>query len=265
MRATIPDPARTAVDAWLRHHDEYAAGFIEGLYLVGSIALGNWLPNSDIDFVAVSSSPADDDTISALRAAHEAAKADAGGNDIDGPYITWDDLEKLPSRVARPWTLHGEFHHDDGCFEINPVIWLALAKYGVAVRGPEPGVVDIDVDHDRVRSFIADNTNSYRASVGPSIRSALEDPNRTEFDANLTSWCVLGVARMLYTARTGDITSKSGAGRWMLDELPQHRALVEHALDVRERSDSPPDGRETARATADYLTDICRHVEQATY
>jgi len=264
MRSTIPAPAQGALQAWLQHHDDQAPGFIEGLYLVGSIALGNWQPNSDIDFIAVSSTPATGDTVNALRTAHNAAKADAGGADIDGPYVTWADLQKPPAPLVRPWTLHGEFHHDDGCFEMNPVIWLTLDRYGVAVRGPEPDDVDIAVDPDRVRSFIADNTNAYWRSVSPSIRGALKDPDRTEFDSALTSWCVLGVARMLYTARTGDISSKSGAGRWICDEFPQHRELVEHALAVRERNDSRPDGRDTAQATADYLDDICDRVGQAT-
>ncbi len=264
MPRQIPGPARAAVDSWLRHHDEHAPGLIEGLYLVGSIALGNWRPDSDVDFVAVSSSPATGGTVDAVRTAHEAAKTETAGTDIDGSYVTWDDLRTAPRPVTRPWTLHGEFHHDDGCFEINPVIWLTLARYGVAVRGPEPDEIDIAVDDDHVRQFIADNTNAYWRTVGPSIRRALEDPDRTEFDPALTSWCVLGVARMLYTARTADVTSKSGAGHWITTEVPQHRDLVEHALAVRERADSPPDGRDIAQSTADYLDEICDEVERAT-
>lgn len=264
MATTIPAPARAALEVWLQHHDDHAPGFIEGLYLVGSIALGNWQPDSDIDFIAVSSTPATGDTIDALRSAHEDAKADVGGIDIDGPYVTWVDLQKVPEPLVRPWTLHGDFHHDDGCFEMNPVIWLTLAEHGVAVRGPQPDAVEIAVDHNRVRAFIADNTSSYWRSVGPSIRRALDDPDRTEFDSALTSWCVLGVARMLYTARTGGVTSKSGAGRWISDEFPQHRRLVQHALAVRERTESSPDGRDTAQATADYLDHICDHIAQAT-
>ena len=122
MPRQIPSPARTAVDSWLRHHDEHAPGLIEGLYLVGSVALGNWQPDSDVDFVAVCSEPATGSAVEAVRAAHELAKADSAGTDVDGPYVTWNDLQVAPRPVARPWTLHGEFHHDDGCFEMNPVI-----------------------------------------------------------------------------------------------------------------------------------------------
>ena len=132
------------------------------------------------------------------------------------------------------------------------------------MRGPEPDELDIAVDDDRVRQFIADNTNSYWRTVAPSIRRALDDQDRTGFDPALTSWCVLGVARMLYTARTNDVTSKSGAGEWISSEMPRHRDLVEHAIAIRERADSPPDGRDVAQATAGYLDEICEEIERAT-
>lgn len=261
---SIPAAAQTALDAWLRHHDEHAPGVIEGLYVVGSIALDDWQLDSDVDVVAVSSAPAAGATVDALRAAHGAAMAEADTPPIDGPYVTWDDLRQPPTPATRPWTLHGEFHHDDGCFEVNPVTWLTLAEYGLALRGPAPSELGVAIDRTRVRSFIADNTSSYWASIGPSIQSAMEDPDRTEFDAALSEWCVLGAARMLYTARTGDVTSKSGAGRWIHEEIPRHRALVSHALAVRGRPDAPPDGREIAEATIEYLRDVCGMVDEAT-
>jgi hypothetical protein len=41
------------VDAYLRMVDAEVAGLVEGLYLVGSVALGDFRPRgSDIDFVA---------------------------------------------------------------------------------------------------------------------------------------------------------------------------------------------------------------------
>ncbi|RYD88580.1 MAG: DUF4111 domain-containing protein, partial [Sphingomonadales bacterium] len=48
------------------------------------------------------------------------------------------------------------------------------------------------------------------------------------------AWGVLGIGRMLYTLRTGEVTSKSGAGQWMPGVVePQWREIVEEALRIR--------------------------------
>lgn len=252
----VPPAARHALDVWLRHHDELAPGLVEGLYLVGSIAFGNWQPDSDIDIIVFTRTPPATAETEALRAAHAATLAEIGSVDIDGPRLAWNDVAEPPSPIVRPWTLHGEFHHDDGCFELNPATWLALARHGVAVRGPAVSELTIAVDQASVLSFVEANTEDYWRSVAGSIERALEDPDRHEFESDLTSWSVLGVARMLYTARTGDLTSKSDAGRWIVVELPEYSALVEHSLVIRESSDAPPDDRTTASNTVAFMNKV---------
>ena len=50
-----------ALETWLACHDRVAPGLIEGLYIVGSIALDDWRPGSDIDLVAFTADPATDE------------------------------------------------------------------------------------------------------------------------------------------------------------------------------------------------------------
>jgi len=246
----LPQTVRDSLDTWLLHHDEAAPGLIEGFYLVGSLALGNWQPSSDIDIIAFTAEPPTDAEVEAMRSAHVATVDELGGVDIDGQRLTWRDVASRPQPIVRPWTLAGEFHHDDGCFENNPVIWFTLATYGLAVRGPAVSDLDIAVDASQVHEFVQDNTEHYWRSVADSINSALDDPDRDTFNADLTSWSILGVARMLYTARTSDVTSKSGAGEWLANELPEHRTLIEHALKIRANAATPTDNRQTAQDTA---------------
>lgn len=268
----IPPPAREALDIWLRHHDQRVPGFVEGLYLVGSISLGNWRAGSDVDIVAVSAESATPEQVEALRAAHQATVADVADADIgmdtdidiDGPFVTWAELASPPAATVRPWTLHRQFHHDDQCFECNPAIWQTLASHGVTVRGAGPADLDIHVDDDELRSFVRDNTASYWRSIPSAIDAALADQDRTEFDAAITSWSVLGIGRMLYTARTGKITSKSDAGHWLIDQLPHHGELIAHAIRVRETGQAPPDDRATAQATATLVSEVADLVEAAT-
>ena len=49
----------------------------------------------------------------------------------------------------------------------------------------------------------------------------------------ILEWVALGVARMLYTFETGDVTSKSGAGRWAVERVPRHEGLFRRAVEVR--------------------------------
>ena len=70
-------------------------------------------------------------------------------------------------------------------------------------------------------------------------------------------WCVLGVARLHHLLITGEMTTKSAAGRWGLTYYPErfHRVLRE-ALRIREggpdeyADDRDGRGRDTAEFTA---------------
>ncbi|MEO6124724.1 MAG: nucleotidyltransferase domain-containing protein, partial [Ilumatobacteraceae bacterium] len=54
--------------AWIRTMDEIAPEVVEGVYVVGSIALEDWQPHSsDIDIIAITAEPADDEMSGTLR------------------------------------------------------------------------------------------------------------------------------------------------------------------------------------------------------
>lgn len=252
----VPPAAHHAAEVWLRCHDQIAPDLIQGLYLVGSAVLDDWHPSSDVDIIAFTSGVPDDDDVVPMREAHEATKVELGDVNIDGPRLAWSDIARPPIQVVRPWSLDGEFHHDDGCFEINPVMWFTLATYGAAIRGPETAELGIDLSPANLLSFVRSNTDSYWRSVADEVTMATQDPDRTEFEAEITVWAVLGIARMLFTIQTGDIASKSAAGIWLADQFPEHRGLVEHALSIRRRGAQAPDTRETADATAGCVHDI---------
>ena len=64
------DP-RDVVNRYLEIADGVMPGLVEGLYLVGSVALNDWVEGvSDIDFVAVLAEPATDDDVVYLRTIH---------------------------------------------------------------------------------------------------------------------------------------------------------------------------------------------------
>ena len=59
-------------------------------------------------------------------------------------------------------------------------------------------------------------------------------------------WAVLGPARLHYTLATGEVTSKSGAGRYAIEHFPAWAELTRRAVDWR-------NGRDVRFVTADGL------------
>ena len=89
----VPAPPEVVatVESWLAAHDELAPGTIEGLYIVGSVALDDWTPYSDIDVVAVVADPSDPDLYVELAAAQTRIR-DEVDRAVDGPYVAWGAL-----------------------------------------------------------------------------------------------------------------------------------------------------------------------------
>lgn len=231
--SVLPDPVARAVSTWLEAYDEVAPGVVEGLYVVGSVALGDWTPHSDIDVVAVVADPSDPDLAGDLAAAH-AVVAQRLEVAVDGPFVAWGDLVVPPVGVSRPWVLDGEFHVDGESFELNPVTWYTLATSGITVRGDAAATLGIPLDLADRRHWVRENLVSYWRGVGDQLEAALDAdivPEAT--DSAVLEWVALGVARMLYTYETGDVTSKSGAGRWGAGRLPEFAPVLSLAVASR--------------------------------
>jgi hypothetical protein len=225
----------TALGTYLEIVDSAAPGLVEGLYVVGSYALDDWQPGrSDIDIVAVMAEPATDEDFGALRTAHALLAERQPHPHIDGPYLAWGDLIAAPATgLHRPWALDAELHHDSECFEINPVTWYTLATYGVTVRGPVVDRLNIwQETEDRVR-FVIDNLSTYWYQLAETVVEACEDPGAS-FDLSSFEWCALGALRLHYTAFTGDVTSKRGAGEYGVVVTPDYmHDTLRSALAVR--------------------------------
>ena len=213
----------TALGRYLETVDSVAPGLVEGLYVVGSYALDDWVEGtSDIDVVIVSAEPATDEDYGSLRTVHALLQESQPLPPIDGPYLAWGDLVVEPGTgLHRPWTLDGELHHDGDCFEINPITWYTLATRGVTVRGPAAQRLDVPVDTEARIRFVVGNLQGYWAEVANNVAAACERPVPPTLDTAMFVWCALGALRLHYTAFTGDVTSKRGAGEYGLQVAPE--------------------------------------------
>lgn len=159
----MPDPSHPTpypdLNAVLR---EFAAQIqailgdhFRGMYLSGSLALGDFDPNtSDIDFIVVTDAALADDLLAALREMHArfAAGDSPWAGKIEAVYIPQEALRHYPPPPAqypqvekdRPFFLDqlegGWIYH---CY--------ILREHGVVIAGPAPRTLIDPVDPDAMR------------------------------------------------------------------------------------------------------------------
>lgn len=227
---------QTALGRYLEIADRLAPGLVEGLYVVGSYALDDWIEGtSDIDIVAVTAEPATDDDFRRITEIHATLTQQQPRPFIDGPYLAWGDLLAEPATgLYRPWTLEGQPHHDGECFELNPITWYTLATHGVTVRGPAAQQLEIPTDVEARIRFVTDNLRSYWNGVATQVADACDRPEPPAFDAPMFVWCALGALRLHCTAFTGAVVSKRGAGEYGLTVVPTTlHPVLQSALALR--------------------------------
>lgn len=226
------------VKTYLEAVDTEAPGLLEGLYLTGSVALGEFRPhNSDIDFIAVTAHQSDASDLAALHRAHRRLQRFWPRLYFDGLYVTWDDFAQDPSSSGQAaYSYKGKFHARGGG-PADPVAWHTLAHHGVQCRGPRPSTLKIRVDADGLARWTLNNLDTYwRALLDHSSRFL--HPQRLVATTSWgVAWIVLGISRLHYTLATGGIVSKEAAGCYALETFPaQWHPVLNEGLRIR-RSD----------------------------
>ncbi|XVU29673.1 nucleotidyltransferase domain-containing protein [Actinoplanes sp. CA-054009] len=224
--------AEDVAHRYLALADERLPGFVAGLHIVGSAAIGAWQPGvSDVDTVILTSRPASPDDLAALAEIHTAM----GRPCFDGVYLSPELAEVWPDdRRPVPFAVGGALVTDRPCGELTPVVWLILQKYGIAVRGPAP---EVRVDHENLRLYLLDNLGGFWHGQAEQIAGALPAITDEVLDAEIVTFHVLGPARLHYTLAHGDIVSKSAAGDYLAKLFPEYAALAAKA--VRWRAGAP--------------------------
>ncbi|MBX3285009.1 MAG: DUF4111 domain-containing protein [Actinobacteria bacterium] len=238
----LPAPVADRVAAYLRGLDRVAPGWVEGAYVVGSTALGAWLPDrSDIDlFVLVDRAPTAIE-LAGLRRQHRRSYWPAAlGALARGRYplvcnvcvLRWSDLALAPADVV-PIASHvsQRFRVGEG-FDVNPVGYLVLATHGVAVRGP--AVDRLTVHHDPValHRWNLANLDRYWARWAHDVRHHPIHTIRARWAVQYgPPWGVLGAPRSHATCAAGEVLSKAEAGAYAREAFgPEWHPTIDAAL-----------------------------------
>lgn len=261
-RPVVPDTiVGEVVDSFLGAVDQEAPGLVEGLYLVGSVALSDFRRHeSDIDFVAVTATRPDEPALDAQRRAHSALEARYPRPSFEGIYVMREDLARAPELSAPALSWHdGRIELDS--FALDPVTWHTLACHGIPARGPAAADLDVWIDRDALASWTLGNLESYwrpwRVRYASSSQGAALDPWAA-------AWGVLGVTRLHYTLATGEITSKTGAGLYALETFgAEWHRVIEECLRIRAGVDGPSSYGSPSSRRRDALAYMGRVIDDA--
>ena len=145
------------MDDYLSLVDARLPGLVEGLYLVGSVALHDFQPRaSDIDFVALTTTSPD---LVGLAEVHATLARRHRRPHFDGRYLVPSDLAVESTRAGGVQAHEGRVHtRAPGA---DPVTWHTLATHGIAVRGPARGRLTVWTDPDELWQWNRRNVDVY--------------------------------------------------------------------------------------------------------
>jgi hypothetical protein len=197
-----------------------------GLYLYGSLASGDFNPNSsDVDFVVVTAVPIPPATLPELAAMHEGLTAvhPHWATHLEGSYIPLADLRRYdPAGGPYPHWHEKRFyvagHGSDWIIQRH-----VLREQGFTLAGPPPKSLIDPVTPDDLRTAVRGILAEWWAPM--------------QYDSSwlherlYQAFATLTMCRALHTLEYGVIASKPVAARWAMGVLDgRWTGLIERAL-----------------------------------
>lgn len=218
------------ISEYMKLLNERRPGLIEGLYIYGSIAYGDYsLSLSDIDFIAVSKHRLEHSDFAEIVEIHRLMQKSYPKPPLEGIYLTWEDIGRLENIKPYPYYHAGKMH-ESGYFELNRVTWYELRTCGITILGPEVSELAIDMEWELLIRDMEQNLNSYwRNWIEQSGQPLSLKSLSLLCHRGVAEWGVLGITRLFYTFRENQITTKFRAGEYALGVVPEkwHRIITE--------------------------------------
>ena len=231
---TIPTYVNEMTGCFLATVDEALPGLLSGLFLRGSLGWGEFFSGSDVDFVGLWNELPVGADLELLSDAHAAVSSSFPAHDFDGFHCEASDLSRSPTLIdGRPVFFRGEFDVR-GTLDLNLVSWHELAERPIVVRGPIPPIY---TDLDELLAFTRANLDTFWRDLIKQV-DEVGTAALGAHDASV-AFVTLGPARLHHLLRSKTMTSKSGAGRYIIDQLDSRwRTIAEEALRIREQPES---------------------------
>jgi Domain of unknown function (DUF4111) len=241
LRPTPYTGVNTVLHGFATHLRAILGDHFRGMYLTGSLALGDFDPDTgDIDFIVLTGATLSADLVEALRDMH--ARFDMSDSPwagkIEAVYIPPEALHPNPASPAR----YPQVEKDRPLF-IAPLEsgWIfhcyTLREHGVTVAGPDVRPLIDPVDPDDMRRAAAPIAELW-------LEQARHDPTWVPwlYEREHQAFVVLTLCRLLYTLDSGSVASKPAAALWAEQALgPPWATLIARSLAEQHASGKTPE------------------------
>ncbi|HVE61451.1 MAG TPA: aminoglycoside adenylyltransferase domain-containing protein [Chitinophagaceae bacterium] len=237
----LPAPADKIIAHFAEKISSIDPKIVDGLYLTGSLSMNDFYFNkSDIDFLVLCKKLPDDKIASQLKHIHKTIQKRYSKPDLSGVYISYDALKTDKPENSKVLHYHqGTLRY--GKFEMALVSLSELKLNAVTIFGEKAEGLPIDIKDCYLNKFLYDNINSYWAKWIKQHSSFFNRKILLLFFPRLTEWSVLGVARQLCTLQTGKIVSKTEAGIYCMQQLPEKfHTIIKEAIEIRKNNRTYP-------------------------
>jgi Aminoglycoside adenylyltransferase, C-terminal domain len=234
---------------------EAVGGSLVGLYLYGSLATSDFEPYvSDIDLIAALTDAPDAPLVARLHRMHAGiAQADPEWDDrIEVDYVSTRGLAECRTRTTTIARISpGEPLHLLEAGRDFLLDWYPARRDGIPLVGPPidsliPPIPESEYC-DEVRTYLA----GFRA--------------RFDEDADVGSqaYAVLTMCRGFYSLTARERLSKRQAGLRVRQDFPRWDALIDRALDWRDRQWDPeqPDGSTSVAETRSFIDEMADRLD----
>lgn len=234
----LPADVVPVVNGLLIALDQAMPGAVTGFYLLGSLALDDYWPGqSDVDFIAVIDRNTD---VSPLASVHcDLAKVWPLVS-CDGLYLRSGELGLAPGGVGTA-ARDGVVTHDSPD-ERHAVTWLTLLRHGRVMRGRAPSSDWIAGDIDAAIQYSRENLRTYWLPWLDRLKAEMGDRSGMLVSDGSVIWGCLGILRLHAAIVTGEMVSKTGAGRHGLRHFPAHRGIIAEVMGLRSGATRGYDG-----------------------
>jgi predicted nucleotidyltransferase len=248
----IPDQPypelRGVLDAFATEVSVELADNLVGMYMLGSLAVGDFDLDSDVDFLVVTKTDITEPTSKRLQAIQEKIYSmDCyPAHHLEGSFICMDDLND--------WSFVGKkelYYFDNGSTEIEKSVhdnqwhvrWI-LRERGVTLVGPKPVEFIKAVPTEELRNEM----KRAMVEVMMSFEAEIINP-RCYWNSRFGQpFAVLTFCRMLQTLQTGKVESKKSAAKWakgmvdakwhkVVDDALIEREGVRHMVKIKQRAE----------------------------
>lgn len=213
-----PPPVRTLLDHLLAGQQAVLGPNLVGLYLRGSLALGDFNPEtSDVDALCITDQPISPAKFAELAALH--ARLFASGQpycrELEVAYLSrasaerWRPEERHPTLSRGGGVLDWQTHHENWVLER----WAVL--HGKSrFFGPDPQALIAPVSDTQIRRAVLKRLQDWQAFALTPHDPGWGHRGHAVYTAET-------LCRIAHTLSTGHLSSKPAAVRWALSSFPE--------------------------------------------